>query len=136
MQLPVGYATITYMKVLIIDDTELIRRMYARNLELAGFEVTTADDGSKALDSAINESPDVILMDVMMPIMNGIDAIKVLKANEQVKNIPVIILTSYEDDHLLAQFTKSGAARFIIKSNVEFSDVIEIINQVHTAAKS
>lgn len=81
-------------KVLIVDDDMILRQMYAERIKGESFEIVTAGDGEEAIEVAIKEKPDVILLDIMMPKMNGIDAMKRLRAETGTKSIPIVVLTA------------------------------------------
>jgi CheY-like chemotaxis protein len=117
------------MKVLIVEDNPVLQRLYGRALEMTGHTIVTANDGDIAITTAANENPDIILMDVMMPTMNGIEALRQIKANDATKAIPVIMLSANDDGVVMQKALQSGASRFLVKSNVEPSDIIGYIDQ-------
>lgn len=81
-------------KVLIADDDLILRQMYGERLQTEGFEVVYAGDGDEAVKVAKDAKPDVILLDIMMPKMNGIDALKAMREDGETKGIPVVVLTA------------------------------------------
>ena len=81
-------------KVLIADDSPLVLRMIEKMLEGAGFSVDTAKDGIEAIEKAFSGAVDLIILDVMMPRMNGYQACRLLKAEPSTRDVPVVILTS------------------------------------------
>jgi len=82
-------------KILIVEDNEMNREMLSRRLIRSGFEVIMADNGQLGVDMAAVESPDLILMDMSLPIMDGWAATKTLKSNPSTASIPVIALTAH-----------------------------------------
>ena len=82
-------------KILIVEDNEMNRDMLSRRLERKGFEVVMAEDGAKGVDMSKSENPDLILMDLSLPIMDGWEATSTIKADEGTKNIPIIVLTAH-----------------------------------------
>ena len=82
-------------KILIVEDNEMNRDMLSRRLARQGFEVALAVDGKQGVDMATSEKPDLILMDMSLPIMNGWEATEKVKSNPATKNIPVIALTAH-----------------------------------------
>jgi CheY-like chemotaxis protein len=82
-------------RVLIVEDDADLRDLYARDLRAAGFEVVLAADGLSALQAAPDESPDVILMDLGLPVMDGWEATRILKRDARTASIPVIAITGY-----------------------------------------
>tara|TARA_B100001564_G_scaffold340927_1_gene335048 strand:+ start:54 stop:413 length:360 start_codon:yes stop_codon:yes gene_type:complete len=82
-------------KILIVEDNEMNRDMLSRRLERKGFEVVMAEDGAKGVNMSKSENPDLILMDLSLPIMDGWEATSTIKADENTKDIPIIVLTAH-----------------------------------------
>jgi len=82
-------------KILLVEDNELNRDMLSRRLERKGFEVVMAADGQQGIDLAMSEDPDLILMDMDLPIVDGWEATRRVKAGESTRGIPVIALTAH-----------------------------------------
>ena len=82
-------------KILIVEDNEMNRDMLSRRLQRKGFEVVMAEDGAKGVDMSKSESPDLILMDLSLPVMDGWEATSTIKADDITKNIPIIVLTAH-----------------------------------------
>ena len=82
-------------KILIVEDNEMNRDMLSRRLERKGFEVVMAEDGQKGVDMSKSEDPDLILMDLSLPVMDGWQATSAIKENEETKEIPIIVLTAH-----------------------------------------
>ncbi len=101
--------------ILVVDDERHIVRLVQVNLERAGYEVTTAYDGVEAIEAVQSELPDKIILDVMMPRMDGFEALKELRANEQTKDIPVIMLTAKAQDADIFKGWSSGVDSYLTK---------------------
>lgn len=82
-------------KILLVEDNEMNRDMLSRRLIRRGYDVTMAEDGEKGVELASSERPDIILMDLSLPIIDGWEATRRIKANETTKSIPVIALTAH-----------------------------------------
>ena len=82
-------------KILIVEDNELNRDMLSRRLMRKGFEVVMAEDGQKGVDMSISENPDLILMDLSLPVMDGWESTSTIKNSEETKKIPIIVLTAH-----------------------------------------
>ncbi len=82
-------------KILIVEDNEMNRDMLSRRLERKGYEVVMAEDGQKGVDMSKSEYPDLILMDLSLPIMDGWEATSTIKADDKTKDIPIIVLTAH-----------------------------------------
>jgi len=104
-------------KILIVDDDERLLSLYSSILRREGHEVRTAPNARKALDLAVSAQPDLILLDVMMPALDGGDAFGLLSGNTSTKDIPVIFLTSLvKEDEVKAGRGKIGGRDYISKS--------------------
>ena len=82
-------------KILIVEDNEMNRDMLSRRLERKGFEVIMAEDGKQGVDMSRSETPDLILMDLSLPVMDGWEATSTIKSYDNTKNIPIIVLTAH-----------------------------------------
>ena len=82
-------------KILIVEDNEMNRDMLSRRLERKGFDVVMAEDGKKGVDMSKSETPDLILMDLSLPIMDGWEATSIIKSEESTRYIPIIVLTAH-----------------------------------------
>ncbi len=102
-------------KILIVEDDNDIRELIAFNLEISGFEIMTCDNGEEALSIALNKKPDLILLDVMLPAMNGFEVCKKLKQSRSLKNIPIIMLTARTEDEDIIYGLEMGADDYITK---------------------
>lgn len=82
-------------KILLVEDNEMNRDMLSRRLERKGYSVITAQDGGQGYALAYSQSPDLILMDISLPVMNGWEVTRLLKANQGTRHIPIIVLTAH-----------------------------------------
>ena len=102
-------------KILIVDDEPANLSVLRYRLHAEGYRVSAADSGARALQKARKENPDLILLDVIMPEMNGFQVSKHLKENARTKHIPVILLTSLDNEEFVAKGLTDGAVCFISK---------------------
>jgi DNA-binding response OmpR family regulator len=100
---------------LVVDDDRLLLRLIELNLGKAGMKVFLADSGKEALRLAQEESPDIILLDLMMPIMDGYEVMRLLKASESTRDIPVVMLTAKSSTSDRRRCEEMGAIAFITK---------------------
>lgn len=110
--------------ILLVDDDLTLREMYEERLKSEGFTIVQASNGEEALSKAKDIKPNLILLDIMMPKINGFDVLKGLKADSELKDIPVIILTALIQDIDRVQGDKLGAADYIVKSETMPGEVI------------
>ena len=102
-------------RVLVVDDERHIVRLVQVNLERQGYEVLTAYDGVECLEKAKAEKPDLIVLDVMMPRMDGFEALQRLKSDPETNHIPVIMLTARAQDRDVLQGYQYGADLYLTK---------------------
>ncbi len=101
--------------VLLAEDFDDARELYRDYLEFSGFRVQTASNGREAIDLAVSLLPDVILMDASMPVLDGWQATKALKANAATRHIPVVALTAHAFDDARQQAKAAGCDSFVTK---------------------
>lgn len=111
--------------VLLVEDNDFIRNMYQLKLAKADLMVVEAVDGKMALDKLEQQKPDIVLLDLMMPNVGGIEVLKALKKKNLIPNLPVIVLTNVMDPQTVAQAKELGARDYIVKTDLTPSQVVE-----------
>lgn len=106
-------------KILIIDDEPAVLQMYKMKLEMEGFLAITAVDGERGIEIAKKEKPDVILLDIIMPKLNGLDVLKILKEDKDTKEIPVFLLTNLPAESGGEKGQELGAVGYLVKAEYE-----------------
>ena len=114
-------------KTLLVEDDSFLLSMYTVKFELEGFSVITAEDGEKGLSLVKKESPDIILLDIMLPKKDGFEVLRELKNDENTKTIPVILLTNLSQKNEVTQGLSLGANDYLIKAHFMPSEVVEKI---------
>ncbi len=117
-------------KVLIVDDDSFLSSIYATKLELEGFQVLTARDGEEGLKKATEEKPAIILLDVLMPKLDGFETLKRLKVDVNTKDIPVIMLTNLGQKEDIEQALQDGAEDYLIKAHFVPAEAVDKIKSV------
>ncbi len=103
-------------KVLLVDDDRLMHRLYEPHIERAGYQMLSAFTGLEAVELSAREVPQVIIMDIMMPQLDGLSAMREIKRNEATQNIPIIVITGNPQYHLSQQESQwAGASLFLTK---------------------
>lgn len=105
----------TIQKILIVDDSPTERFFLANLLGKNGYQVTLAEDGSEALEKARQTKPDLILMDVVMPGLNGFQATRAISRDDELKHIPVILCTTKDQETDKIWGLRQGAIEYIVK---------------------
>ncbi len=116
-------------KILVVEDDALIRELVRINLEGAGFVVALATDGFQGLEMARSENPDLIVLDIMLPKMDGFKVCRILKFDDKYKHIPIIMLTARIQEVDKETGFKTGADAYMTKP-FEPEELIKKINQV------
>jgi len=117
-------------KILIVDDDEAFIEMYKDVFISRGFEVLKASDGEEALSIAIEEEPDVILLDIMMPKINGFNVLDIIKATPKTSHIPVVVITAFIKEDYQEHALRSGAAQFLSKAETTPDKLVATIERV------
>jgi DNA-binding response OmpR family regulator len=108
----------------LAEDDKFISLAYKDGLARQGFEVIHAPDGAEAVKLAKSEKPDIILLDLIMPEKNGFEALEELKADNETKDIPVIILSNLGQETDIKKGRELGAVDYLIKSNYAITEVV------------
>ena len=121
------------IKIAIIEDDPTISQMYRMKFESDGFEVRLAANGQIGIEVVEKFQPDIILLDLQMPEMDGTEALKHIRSKDWGKTIPVIILTNLGEEEAPRELKKLGVYSYIVKANLTPRQVVE---QVKSAIKS
>ncbi len=115
-------------KILLVEDERDIRDMYRQRLEMEGYKVYEADNGGQAMRKIDTIKPDLIILDLVMPEVSGIEFLELVKGLPETTNIPVVVLTAYpakesEIDHIKIE-------AFLVKSEISIEDLVKKINKI------
>lgn len=113
--------------ILVVDDEQDILRVLQMKLEQSGYQVVTAENGQEALERVAEEKPDLILMDQVMPVMDGLEALENLKGNQSTMQIPVIILTANDSYAQMSKGWEIGSDLYL-KKPVPVTELIDFID--------
>jgi DNA-binding response OmpR family regulator len=114
-------------KVLIVEDDQALLNLYDKKFINSGYTVIRAEDGQEGLDKAQSESPDVILLDIMLPVMNGFEVLKNLKKKNILDKIPVVILSNYGETKNITEGLVCGAIEYLIKVEHTPEEVVNVV---------
>ena len=103
------------LTVLIVEDVDDARYFMRLELEQLGYLVIEAEDGAKAVDIALRERPDIILMDLTLPVMDGLAATAMIRNNQQMREVPIIAVTAHQESDLRAEAKASGFNAYVTK---------------------
>src|SRR5829696_9243491 len=110
--------------ILVVDDDSSARNAIIRLLKHEGYAVTGAENGQAALDALGVGSPDLILLDLMMPELDGLEMLEILQKNPQWKALPVVVLTAMSDTHTIRRAEQLGAREYLVKATFSLADML------------
>ena len=117
-------------KVLVIDDEEATRTIFTQALETGGFAVIAAATGNEGINKAKSENPHIVLVDQILPDINGGEILHVLKQDPATKNIPVVIVSNFAQDTMIQDAINNGAADYLMKYQISAEDLVAKVHQI------
>ena len=125
-------------KIAVIEDEEVMAKPLAEELEDAGFDVVQASDGKVGLQMVLKEEPDLILLDIVMPNMDGMTMMHMLRASGEFgAHVPIVLLTNLNvDDKIIGNITKDEPAYYLVKAEYSLADVIAKVKTCLSARPS
>lgn len=124
------------MKVLLVDDDQALLTIFEESLKKDGFEVVTATTGQQGIEKAKTEKPDFVLLDQVLPDIQGNEVLTTLKADLETKNIPVAMLSNFGQNELVQAAINAGALDYILKYQIEPGDLVNKINELVKEAQA
>jgi CheY-like chemotaxis protein len=127
--------------ILVADDDADIRKLLSEKLEAAGVRVILAESGQDAIDKCRNEKPNLVVMDVRMPVMSGTEAVSLMKSDAQLKNIPIMFLSNFGEENILnawidQKYAKELGAIDYVKKGESLENIVEKIMTFLASAPS
>lgn len=117
-------------KILLIEDEEALQKALSKSLEIENFTVISAYDGKTGLEAAQKEKPDLILLDLILPQIDGFEVLRELKKSPETKDIPVIILTNLEQSQSVEKTIEFGPLNYLVKANYNLDEIIVKIKEL------
>lgn len=116
-------------KVMIVEDDAVLVNALTLALEDEGYEISVATDGEEAEKMILKEKPDLILLDLLLPIKSGFEVLKVIRGNADTKDVSVVILTNFEQETSVDEGMRLGAKDYIVKANIDIKDIPAIVKK-------
>ncbi|MBT4120783.1 MAG: response regulator [Candidatus Magasanikbacteria bacterium] len=116
--------------VLLVEDDTFLANIYKTKFDMEGFKVSVSENGEEGLADAKKKKPDIILLDILLPKMDGFTVLEKLKEDSGVKDIPVILLTNLGQKDDVSKGLEMGAVDYLIKAHFKPSEVVEKVNKV------
>jgi DNA-binding response OmpR family regulator len=117
-------------KILIVEDEGLLRELMAEKLQLEGFDTIEAADGDEGLNVALKEHPDLIVLDLLMPKMGGMEVLRRLREDDYGRSIPVIIVSNLSGKEDITEGAEKGAVEYLIKANFSLDEIVDKIKEM------
>lgn len=117
-------------KILVVDDDQFLVEVLIEKLASAGFSSKGLYSGQEALEEVERSIPDLIILDLIMPGMNGLEVLQKLKSSEKTKDIPVLVLTHLADSEVISQIKEGGGSGYLVKDNQNTDEIIEAIKNI------
>lgn len=117
-------------KILIIEDEKILSEMYRFKLNKEGFEVVSAIEVDEAINLGKKEKPDLVVLDILLPKESGINYLVKVKDIEELKGVPVLVLSNFDDNETKARAFELGARDYLIKSNHDPMEIVEKIKEL------
>ena len=118
------------LKVLIVEDESLLSDAYTQVLTTAGMNVSRAYNGQEALDQLIEATPDIILLDLRMPVMNGIEFLKKLRPQQTMPDVKIIVFSNYDDQREIDEAFSLGAMHYMLKAWASPDELVKLVREV------
>ena len=116
-------------KILVVEDEATLNKTLSASLKAEGFDILSALDGAQGWELAKSEKPDLILLDLILPKMDGFEVLKALKDDEITKEIPIILLTNLESPEDIQKALVAGARTYLIKANYKLEEIIQKVKE-------
>lgn len=116
-------------RILVVEDEKALSDMYVSWLEMADYEVLTAEDGLVGLNRIMHDQPDLVLLDVMLPVKDGFEVLDEVRRNPKTRKLPVIVLSSLDHDFEQRRGLKLGAEKYLVKTTISPDILYEAIKE-------
>jgi len=113
------------IKILVAEDDEVYGKVYLNKLTKEGYQVILVKDGKEAVEMTKKEKPNLILLDIIMPTMDGFEALKIIKSDPETKNIKVLVMSNLGQESDMARAKELGAEEYFVKASISISELIE-----------
>jgi DNA-binding response OmpR family regulator len=117
-------------KIMIVDDDPSLGDLYQNVFKTEGYDVVWVSDGENALARILEEKPDLILLDIMMPKIQGLDVLDIVKATPQTEKTKIVVMSALSDEEIINKAKEYGAVDFLVKSKVDMGMVVKRVKEI------
>jgi DNA-binding response OmpR family regulator len=118
-------------RVLVVEDDNFLRKILVMKFEAEGFQVESAADGEAGLHQVVANPPDLMLLDMILPNMNGFEVLSEMRTNKLTSKVPVIVLSNLGQEEDIKRATELGAVDFLVKSNLSIMEVVQKVKEAY-----
>jgi DNA-binding response OmpR family regulator len=118
-------------RVLVVEDDNFLRKILVMKFEAEGFQVESAADGEAGLHQVVANPPDLMLLDMILPNMNGFEVLAEMRTNKLTSKVPVIVLSNLGQEEDIKRATELGAVDFLVKSNLSIMEVVQKVKEAY-----
>ncbi|MEY4745080.1 MAG: hypothetical protein RL272_1025 [Candidatus Parcubacteria bacterium] len=119
------------LKVVLVEDDKFLQKILVTKFTKESFDVRAASDAETGLQMILTESPDIVLLDLILPKMSGFDLLTELKANAKTKDVPVVILSNLGQDEDISRARSLGALDFLVKADISINEVVQKVKEIY-----
>lgn len=116
-------------RILVAEDDKFYATLYKKRLTEEGFEVIIATDGEEALKELRTQKPNLLILDIIMPVKDGFEVLKEMKTDESLKSVPVLVVTNLGQEEDTKQAIQLGAVDYVVKANIPIYAMIDIVKK-------
>lgn len=117
-------------KILLVEDDPSVSLLYQKAFTFEGFEVITAFDGAGVYEQVLKNPPSIVLLDIILPTVNGLEVLRKLKSDQATQNIPVVMLSNLDSMKEIEEAVQLGANKYITKGNYEPAQVVSLVKKI------
>ena len=117
-------------KILLVEDDVTLVKMYEKKFVAEGYEVAIGYDGEEGLKKATTEKPDLVVLDILLPKMDGLEVFRKMRSQQETFHTPVLILTNFDKEESIFECFKLGAVDYLIKSEVDLNQVMKKVDEL------
>ena len=116
-------------RIVLVEDDEALGKAIEMELKSDGFEVKWAMNGEEGEGLILKEKPDLVILDLLLPKVNGLDVLKMIRMTEEIKETPVVVLTNFDQDEWIKQGVTVGISGYYLKADLKIKDIVGIVKK-------
>ncbi len=120
----------TKKKILIIEDNRVARESIEQAFRAAGYDTLSVESGNQGLIRARREKPDIVLLDLMLPDIDGLEVLKRLSQSKKTRDIKVVVLTNLSDEGTISKIVRAGGRDYLVKSDYSLTDIVKKVSEI------